>query len=129
MYILTIDQLILSHVRTLDAFIIRSAFTHFYAFLWIKLSWRASFSLKLLSKSSQIMCDDAQAKVSERCMPSTTELKLFFLKRGWGGGNNLVSYFIIQYQRWIQRRRNGRAPPCLKILKGLFLKILTAEHA
>ena len=29
-------------------------------------------------------------------------------------------------QRRIQRRRTGRAPSCLKIYKGLFLKFLTS---
>ena len=32
-------------------------------------------------------------------------------------------------QRRIQRQRTGRASLSLKFLKGLFLKILTAEHA
>ena len=29
-------------------------------------------------------------------------------------------------QRRIQRRRAGRAPPCLKIFMGVFLEILTS---
>ena len=37
--------------------------------------------------------------------------------RGWMYGWNAGRY--IGYQRWIQRRRTGHAPPCLKILRFL----------